>query len=311
MLLAVDIRCTPVRIALYSAPLFPALTTYGTVTPQSLLPPFSPLREVAKPTFAKLSAYIRLGYKYEIFSLVDDGVRYLEAYFTTNFDVWEKLRKGVRDVPFTFSENPAADAIDTVNLARMVGKPSLLPLALYLCSQLDPVDLIEGVKRSDSDEDTRVFSLSGADVALCLRAKEAPLKASANVAAISLLLYQCSREPEFSMTCYNKVYGISESGVLRLDQDLTTDPLGYSCSLHPLASESGSGDSDEEGLPQHDAGPVELCGWCRSGIASCTRSARQRIWSELPASFGLLTLEPEIRMVINDPLVRKGEDEGY
>ncbi|KAM5544034.1 hypothetical protein V8D89_002220, partial [Ganoderma adspersum] len=104
------------RYALDSTPLSPALTTYGAgATPKSLPLPCNPLREVVKPTFARLSAYIRLGYKYEIFSLVDDA-----------------LRKGERDVPFTFSENPAADAIDTVNLARMVGKPSLLPLALYL-----------------------------------------------------------------------------------------------------------------------------------------------------------------------------------
>ncbi len=270
----------------------------------SLLPCFSPFRQVAKPSFAMLSAYIRLGYKYEISTLADDAVRLLEAYFTTNFDVWEKLRKGKwQDVPFTFSENPAADAIDTVNLARMTGKSRLLPLALYQCCQLDPVDLIEGVKRSE--EDTQVFSLSSADSALCLRAKEALLKASANVSAIALLLNRCS-EPEFSMSCTDRVYGVSTSGVLRLDQELTTDPLGY------YTVPSLDDDDEESEWPQLAEGPVELCGRCRGGIAARARSARQRIWSELPAFFGLFpasALDPEIRMVVNDPLVRDSAEE--
>ena len=264
--------------------------------PDSLLPPFNLFYQVTKPTFAMLSAYIRLGYKYEIFTLVDDAIRFLEAYFTTNFDVWERLRKGEREVPFTPSENPAADAIDTVNIARMTGTPSLLPLALYQCCQLDPVNLIEGVKRSEAD--TEVFSLSNADVALCFRAKERLLKVSANVSAISLLLNRCGR-PEISETCTGRVYGISTSGVLRLDQDLTTDPLGYDPSM------------DEEAEPQYVAiGDVELCRICRREMASRVRSAKQRIWSELPSYFDLLGLDPFIRMVITDPLVREAQDEG-
>ncbi|PIL26653.1 hypothetical protein GSI_11278 [Ganoderma sinense ZZ0214-1] len=85
------------------------------VTPESLLLPFNSFGEIAKPTFAKLSAYIRLGYKYQISTLIDDAVRESDS-----------------DIPFTFSENPAADAIDTANLARTVETPSLLPVALYL-----------------------------------------------------------------------------------------------------------------------------------------------------------------------------------
>ncbi|TBU27564.1 hypothetical protein BD311DRAFT_866075 [Dichomitus squalens] len=94
-----------------------------------LLRPINPSGDTAKPSFAMISALMRLGHKYEFFTLVDDAARYLETYYTTNSDVWEQLRDGKQDAPFTFSDNPAADAIDAVDIARLTGRYAMLPVA--------------------------------------------------------------------------------------------------------------------------------------------------------------------------------------
>ncbi|TBU52459.1 hypothetical protein BD310DRAFT_940263 [Dichomitus squalens] len=169
----------------------------------------------------------------------------------------------------------------------------MLPVALYQCCQLDPVDLLEGVKRSEAD--TRVFSLSSANIALCLRAQRLLLKASANVAAISLLRYECG-EPGFVGSCADRVYAVSSSGLLRLDDELTSDPL------RPLPLASCQAASVLEIAIGNRS--VELCAACKQRLLSAVRRARQDIWSRLPTFFDLWKLEPQIRMVINDPLVR-------
>ena len=108
----------------------------------------------------------------------------------------------------------------------MPDKSSLLPVAFYLRCQLDPVDLIGGVKRSESKEDTRVlvFSLSHADVRLCLQAKQTLLKASGLCSHLhdltQTLLPDRRSEPELCDTCTHPECGVSKLGALRLHRDL-------------------------------------------------------------------------------------------
>ncbi|KAI0753671.1 hypothetical protein C8Q74DRAFT_1373636 [Fomes fomentarius] len=77
-------------------------------------------------TYHELSAYIRLGHKYQIDALMDEALAYLKAHFSTKLSSWSALDY----VPEPFDE---VEAIGVVNIARLVGCTSMLPTAFLAC----------------------------------------------------------------------------------------------------------------------------------------------------------------------------------
>ncbi|KAM5539306.1 hypothetical protein V8D89_006997 [Ganoderma adspersum] len=79
-------------------------------------------------SFHRMSAIIRLAHKYHVQDVLDQAILALEEYFTSDFDTWDSDRIAV-----AFKRR---HAVAVVNLARLVDKPSLLPVAFYECALL-------------------------------------------------------------------------------------------------------------------------------------------------------------------------------
>ncbi|KAH9916564.1 uncharacterized protein BXZ73DRAFT_105759 [Epithele typhae] len=116
-----------------------------------------------RPTFDEVSAYIRLGHKYQMDAFYKPAMVYLERFFSPTIDRWNKWSS--RDDPYTLPGCAPECAIGIVNLARLTGKTSLLPLALLSCCQLGG-RLLECLARPDGTHET----LSPEDLKRCLSA---------------------------------------------------------------------------------------------------------------------------------------------
>lgn len=111
---------------------------------------------------------MRLGHKYQLQDIIDDAARYLEDYFTTDFNIWLQYCREEKDEAFDFSEDEGADVFEAVNLARLTGKVAILPLALYKCCQQDLAAIMFGIRRKNGD----VVHLNQEDVERCVRARD-------------------------------------------------------------------------------------------------------------------------------------------
>ncbi len=118
--------------------------------------------------FSVLSALMRMGHTYQLPDVIDDAARRLEDYFTTDFNVWLQYCREEKDETFDFSEDEGADVFEAVNLARLTGKVSILPLALYKCCQQNPAAIMSGIRRGNGD----VVRLCQEDVERCVRARD-------------------------------------------------------------------------------------------------------------------------------------------
>ena len=116
-----------------------------------------------KYSFDQLSAMIRLAHKYGVQALQDQAIFCLrQSYYTHHADLYleEGHTRGDVDIKPVHS-------IGAVNLARLTGTASILPVALYDCCRLGE-SLLDGWKRDDGE----VEYLSAADVRLCFGARE-------------------------------------------------------------------------------------------------------------------------------------------
>ncbi|RDX48940.1 hypothetical protein OH76DRAFT_1351373 [Lentinus brumalis] len=118
---------------------------------RSFIPPERP--------FHAISACIRLGHKYQIDGLVEEGLKYLRTFYPDDYFTLEKRRR--EEAPSTIC------AIGVVNIARLTGADYLLPVALVECCRLGS-DIVEGLRR----EDDTIESLSTADLGRCFEAKQ-------------------------------------------------------------------------------------------------------------------------------------------
>lgn len=100
---------------------------------------------------------IRLAHKYNIQDVLEDSLQELKRYFPVDLTSW-KNRPPIL---------PRAKAILAVNIARLTDTPTILPAALYDCSQLSGDQLIHGVQRADGSTET----LSPEDLLRCFNGK--------------------------------------------------------------------------------------------------------------------------------------------
>lgn len=90
------------------------------------------------PKYHVIAAYVRLGHKYQIDHLVEEGIAYLKRYYPVKFEVMEKLG-GHGPPKFRSIEN-----IGVINLARLTNELSLIPSAMVRCCALDGEKIIRG-----------------------------------------------------------------------------------------------------------------------------------------------------------------------
>lgn len=108
-----------------------------------------------------VSALIRLGHKYQMQTMVTQGIQYLKRWSTDDFLIWSEGPLYEDDSPIQKEQ-----VIGVVNLARLVDEPSLLPTALLACCALD-ADIAHGYTREDGTRET----LSADDLGRCFAAR--------------------------------------------------------------------------------------------------------------------------------------------
>ncbi|KAI0365136.1 hypothetical protein BV20DRAFT_954876 [Pilatotrama ljubarskyi] len=95
--------------------------------------------------FAQLSALIRMGHKYAIQDILEDGIARLKKYYPSDFDTWEDVLTRT-----SYVNSGAANAPQVVALSRLTDTPSLLPGAfLDCCSTTTLVDTVLGEAGGD------------------------------------------------------------------------------------------------------------------------------------------------------------------
>ncbi|KAI0752027.1 hypothetical protein C8Q74DRAFT_348706 [Fomes fomentarius] len=120
-----------------------------------------------EPTFNEISAYIRLGHKYQCEKLTQQCLAYLRKYYTDDYDLWFQVHW--LDPPSFL----AIHRIGILNLARLTGADYLLPGVLMCCCMLGP-EISQGFEREDGTWET----LSIEDLTLCFIARARLLEAT-------------------------------------------------------------------------------------------------------------------------------------
>ncbi|EPT02348.1 hypothetical protein FOMPIDRAFT_29038, partial [Fomitopsis schrenkii] len=96
--------------------------------------------------FEDLANCIRLTHKYRMQDIYEALMGELKKIFPEDFATWEEHASRWLDYPHT-------DAIVAVGLAHLTDTPSILPISLYLCCQLEGAALIGGRARVDGAVD--------------------------------------------------------------------------------------------------------------------------------------------------------------
>ncbi|KAI9069836.1 hypothetical protein FKP32DRAFT_37264 [Trametes sanguinea] len=140
-------------------------------------PKFSANKSSERLPFAVAAALVELGHKYDIEHLRDETLLRIKSCLLHKFSEFRcKIEYGtveendciclmLRSPTLCISTNE--DAIRAVNLVRLVGDNRMLPMALYLCTQLPITALLSGTTRPGGVIDT----LSREDQVRCLHAR--------------------------------------------------------------------------------------------------------------------------------------------
>ena len=180
-----------------------------------------------------MSAWIRLGHKYEVDKLVENGLQHLRRFYPSSLSpdpappgIWAGPIKNDRPPDLTGSS-----AIAIVNLARLTGSDDLLPLALLECCKLG-ADVLKGYRREDgtleslcADDLGRCFAAKGAlelsVVGAYLRAFEhAPLDGSCDGSQPCGVAFRCTRYNFRTVDCES--VGVDDLLVEgRMESDIT------------------------------------------------------------------------------------------
>ncbi|TFK84633.1 hypothetical protein K466DRAFT_496189, partial [Polyporus arcularius HHB13444] len=139
---------------------FLAQPRFDTIHPMSTFP----------LSYASLAAVGRIGRKYQVESAVHAVTSRLLRFFAPPPTLWVDAIRSWSDRWQWWKEHNALeiqvdDAIDAVNLIRLLDEPAALPFALYLCSLCDPVQLRDGIVQ----EDGSIARLSDEDFGRCVR----------------------------------------------------------------------------------------------------------------------------------------------
>ncbi|KAI0742438.1 hypothetical protein C8Q80DRAFT_907174 [Daedaleopsis nitida] len=118
----------------------------------------SMFHDTDKPSYYMISAYARLGHKYQIDDLMQKASGFLKAFYTNDYDTW------YRSEDFQPSGWSRIQTIGVVNMARLLDCPTILPTALSTCCTLPAKMLLDGMQR----EDGTIEQLDYEDLARCI-----------------------------------------------------------------------------------------------------------------------------------------------
>ena len=101
-----------------------------------------------------------MSHKYQIDDLLDAAVHRLKEVFTQSFDVWVK-NDGFNKSTLQIERH---NAIEALNLFRILGRPEMAVSAMYVCCLLDPEVMVKGSSRADGTPETLHLD----DIVLCV-----------------------------------------------------------------------------------------------------------------------------------------------
>ncbi|GBE89301.1 hypothetical protein SCP_1503090 [Sparassis crispa] len=199
-------------------------------------------------------ALVRLAQKYEIDDLREEGLAKMKSIFTDDFEAW-------RASSFCVSR---ADAVAAVNLARLTGTLSMLPIALYYCSTFSPSEIIRGVPRADGT----VEELSAEDVGRYIDGRVG--LSTVGIVGFIGLFSQTSPDCSSSLTCEGAAKCVQKN-VLNL---FPSRGLRYDSCLTSLANAI-------------DRLKSKMCQQCNEFLTKKDLERKCNVWERLPALFCL------------------------
>ncbi|RPD53660.1 hypothetical protein L226DRAFT_459840 [Lentinus tigrinus ALCF2SS1-7] len=210
------------------------------------------------PSYGELSAYARIGHKYQIDYLVDQTLDYLKHHFTNDFDTW---RNRMAFVPRKFE---TYHAIGVVNIARLVNCDSILPTALAVCCTLDAKYLVRGFKCQDGAGE----KLSQDDLIRCLRAKQTLMQESSR-AIINAFSPFTSPGCRTAASCHDALQDALRG--LAGDLDMIADDHPFFSWVYFARRLEG----------------YAICALCKERLKERVQAEQRLIWNSLPDILGL------------------------
>ena len=159
--------------------------------------------------FAMIASTTRIANKYKAQEIVDTASNRLANFLIPGHGHWidavalswkERWKVGQEQCGITLEPK---DAVEAVNLAHLIRKPLMLPVAFYLCCLMDPVQLRNGVVRADGV----VEKLSDHDFARCMRTIPI-LAAQCHATVLRSLDVRYSTLPKVCSTCQERLGGV-------------------------------------------------------------------------------------------------------
>ena len=222
-----------------------------------------------------LAALARLSHKYQLDQLLAAVLHRLKGTFTTQLDVWDRSGGFGSLTPLNLR---STDAIEALNLFRLLDRPEMIPVALYECSQIKPGFLLRGAFRSDGV--TREH-LSPSDMELCMEARDDLVQATALLLmrlceASEARILQVSNNNQNAgclspRTCMENLRIVTERGHRDLRECIFADPL---CTYYTSTAES---------MPLTG----EICGACGDVLRAAYSQERRTLWRSLPKLAGV------------------------
>jgi len=184
------------------------------------------------------------------------ALSHLNTLFPSQFPAFPDLQKWLCETTIEFE---IRDAIAVISLGRLTDTPSILPLAFYMCCQLD-AELIHGVEQDGIRE-----QLSADDIARCISGKANLAEANAGAALRTLLGPRHNNASPCK--CSSRLYEFTRMLIFGPVNSLTR------CAAL---------DSWNDVLSS-----LKLCEACGDRLVKAELEERRDIWGRLPAMFGL------------------------
>lgn len=240
----------------------PSEWSLAAVSPKALDSPVRPhsLYYDGKPVrFSVVASWIRMADKYKMHRILDHALARLRSFFSDDASQW---RDALRNHASRSIKVNAEDAIAAVKLARLTGTFSLLPTALYTCSQLSSPTLLFGVFRDDTSG--TVEKLAEDDIVRCLDAREA-------LTRLNLLSTFQVWNPRVSHMCMDTVNCLAtfEHQTRAIREGSVVHQYTLSATIREVI------------------GDVCLCVACEEMLRKRLERAQRRHWAELPHMFDL------------------------
>ncbi|KAI0640920.1 hypothetical protein C8Q79DRAFT_920597 [Trametes meyenii] len=166
------------------------------------------------PSFHVISACVRLGHKYQMDHLVEEGMSYLQGFYSGRF---KTFTDGHVYSPPNFDEE---HSMGVVNLLRLVDRRTMLPAAIIACCWLDGTSLVNGFEREDGSWET----LTPEDLALCIQAKGDLTRASV-VAALRICAPATSKLCKTKDACWQALQTFFNTISTRAHRISSVDPM--------------------------------------------------------------------------------------